>query len=290
MNENNLPRASPHEYALIVLVITFSSLPETKGIINRFENLASVLTPEESIKVVVWDNKSWDFSHVNRLDYHSSPNGNIGFGAAVNAVSRLYDYERLLLLNFDTEIDESKFLSLVRRNKQLPQDVVWSPLLVNADGSPQTLPGSLYMRTAIQEVFDIFGYPAKVQRRSQPLHYLRGAVFSISREMLELAQGFDERFFLYGEEADLCFRLNGVCDLVMDEDIQVVHHGSQGHKGKSSEALRHSLNARVLLHRKYNGRIAGLVVRIAVELVKVALAVKKVSSTWTQKISMAGNR
>lgn len=282
-------RADP-AVKILVLIITFSTRNETQGTIQLLEAmLAGTNSPGSSIHAVVWDNKSWRLTHEGSVSYHSSPKGNIGFGAAVNSVHNIYDYDRILLLNSDIELSKGLFYQIIRRAESLSSDIIWSPILVNPDGSLQTSPSSLFMRTPIQEVLDVFGYPAREQRRSTPLYYLRGAVFSISRQLMDLANGFDEKFFLYGEEADLCFRLSSDAQLLMDDEIEVVHHGSQGHKGKSASALRHSLHARVLLHRRYNGRLAGAVVLMAVQLFRVALKGKMVakgvlrSSPWATR-------
>ncbi|MEW9872761.1 hypothetical protein [Arthrobacter sp. HS15c] len=252
--------------------------------------MLAATAPVDGMRFVIWDNKSWGLSSVDDVNYHSSPNGNIGFGSAVNRVHELYDYDRILLLNSDIEMDPELFNRIVLRNYELSETTIWSPTLLNADGSLQTAPESLYMRTPVQEVFDIFGFPAKRQRRAQPLYYVRGAVFSISRRLLQQSGGFDEAFFLYGEEADLCFRLDGCCELVVDPVVCVIHHGSQGNKGKSREALRHSYNARVLLHKKYSGSLAARVVQIAVNCATTARDAKSLGTQWAQKLSAAVSR
>lgn len=282
----SLPRGKSK---LLVLTIAFSSRSETLEIMSRFASLATNLGTDE-VRFVVWDNNSWRLRSTDAVDYHSSPLGNIGFGAAVNRVHELYTYERILLLNADIEIDADLFRKIAVRNLQLPEGVIWSPTLVNEDGTLQTAPGSLFMRTPLQEVLDIFGFPARSQRRARPLFYLRGAVFSISRKLLERAGGFDEAFFLYGEEADLCFRLDGQCQLVLDERIRVIHHGSQGNKGKSSAALRHSYNARVLLHRRYSGLLPAIVVKVAVLAAGVAQEAKNSVMIAIRRLAMTASR
>ncbi len=265
---------------LLVLVITYADIAEATDTIRRFEELLNgqAKGDRDKTRVVIWDNKSLALEHSGHVDYVSSPHGNIGFGAAVNAVRSRYDFDRILLLNPDIDIDAMLFREILRRISTLSAETIWAPKLVNADGSQQTQCDSLFMRTVSQEVLDMFGYPARHQRRKDALHYLRGAVFSISSVLLDFAGGFDEEFFLYGEEADLCFRLKNSSKLFFDDEISVVHHGSQGHKGKSPKALNYSLDARVRLHRRYNGRFAGVTVALAVRLLKIALRLKRALS------------
>lgn len=262
--------------SILILVITYSSSTETEETIRSIEELAGdARAAYPNLEIVVWDNKSCNVAHQGIVQYHSSPKGNIGFGAAVNAVRRIYGFDRILLLNPDVDLTPNTLLEIVTSIASLPTEAIWAPSLLNSDGSVQTAKDSLYMRTPLQEIMDIFGFPAQRQLRRDPLYYLRGAVFSISREMLDLANGFDEDFFLYGEEADLCFRLAGASQLVLDEEIRIIHHGSQGYKGKSMQALDYSLQARVLLHRKFNGPLAGVMVLLGVRLLKTALGTKR---------------
>jgi N-acetylglucosaminyl-diphospho-decaprenol L-rhamnosyltransferase len=262
---------------LLVLVITYADLAETRRTLSQFDTLLSQIEAEklEGIKLVVWDNGSLELDYRGQIAYFSSPQGNIGFGAAVNAVRARFDFDRILLVNPDIDLDWSTFSTIIAHNMVLPSETIWAPMLVNADGTDQTRSNSLYMRTVPQEILDMFGFPARRQRRKVALYYLRGAVFSISSKMLDAAGGFDEDFFLYGEEADLCFRLQDSATLSLDERVRVVHHGSQGHKGKSPKALEYSLDARVRLHRKYNGAVAGHTVAFSVSLLKLALGLKR---------------
>ncbi|WP_159101469.1 hypothetical protein [Paenarthrobacter aurescens] len=278
---------------LLVLVITYANLEDTRNTLRQLEALVEGRTREtlESTKIVVWDNSSLNLDYTGGVTYHSSPQGNIGFGAAVNAVCSRYDFNRILLINPDVDLDELLFETIISRNKKLTREIIWAPMLVNLDGSEQTRSDSLYMRTVTQEVFDMFGFPARRQKRKIALYYLRGAVFSISSELLDAVDGFDEEFFLYGEEADLCFRLQDSAKLFFDSQVKVVHHGSQGHRGKSPKALDYSLDARVRLHRKYNGHIAGFTVAFAVRLLKVALGLKRTLSAGRRAAaSLAGGK
>lgn len=288
MNEpsSSSPSNTYDSFRILVLTIAFSSREETVAIVDTFRKRSAEL-PFKDVRFVVWDNKAWNLPSVQNVDYHSSPKGNIGFGSAVNRVHELYDYDRIILLNSDIDLEQESFEQILIRNFLLSNTVIWSPTLLNTDGSLQTAPDSLFMRTPVQEVLDVFGFPAKRQRRAQPLYYVRGAVFSISRFLLQQAGGFDEDFFLYGEEADLCFRLTGRSELVVDTRIQVTHHGSQGNRGKSTAALRHSYNARVLLHRKYNGPLAAGIVRLAIRFAGILRGVKSGADSCTRKLLAA---
>jgi GT2 family glycosyltransferase len=89
-----------------------------------------------------------------------------------------------------------------------------------------------------------------------------GACMLVRRAVLEQIGGFDEGFFMYSEELDLCHRaVDAGWQVVYLPDAVVTHH-----EGKSSEqvvAARHIRfhSSRVRYVRKYHGRPAALVVR-----------------------------
>src|SRR6185436_15786996 len=99
-----------------------------------------------------------------------------------------------------------------------------APRLLNADGSvqasargnPTAWTGLFGRNTLLTKIFP----SAAVARRnlpardlvasgveSAPVDWVMGAAMLIRREMFTAAGGFDERFFLYWEDADLCRRL-----------------------------------------------------------------------------------
>ena len=248
---------------LLIVLVAFDSESNTRSKIFEIEQLLGDPRVPDNIAAVVWDNRAHQLPIGDDASvvYLSSSSGNIGFGAAINAVAGIYSHRRLLLLNPDIHLDADQFTAMLQTVLDLRDDIVWAPTLLNANGSAQTWTGSLFMRTPMQEVWDMLGFPAKFSRRVPPLYYLRGAVLSISSALFDSVGGFDERYFLYGEEADLCFRLSGMGELIVDPAIRVVHEGSQGFLGKSNAALRSSLRARAVLHGTYSSRAAAMLVR-----------------------------
>jgi hypothetical protein len=89
-----------------------------------------------------------------------------------------------------------------------------------------------------------------------------GACLLVRRAVLDEIGGFDEGFFMYSEEMDLCRRAVAAGWQVVYLPEAVVTH----HEGKSSEqavAARHIHfhSSRVRYVRKYHGRLAGTIIR-----------------------------
>ena len=92
----------------------------------------------------------------------------------------------------------------------------------------------------------------------------------IRRDAFELVGGFDERYFLYWEDADLCRRLRGRgWATAYVPEAAIVHHG-----GRSSRASLASLAAFHLSALRYFVTHAGPAGRLASPVVATLLALR----------------
>lgn len=149
---------------------------------------------------------------------------NRGFGAAVNQAAALTAAPRLWLLNPDCRVEPGVFARLEAVVAAHPECAIAAPQLLNADGSIQA--SARGEPTALTGLFGRHGILAKLlpgsaqTRRnlraedlsaaaaeSAAVDWVMGAAMLIRREAFDLVGGFDERYFLYWEDADLCHRL-----------------------------------------------------------------------------------
>jgi GT2 family glycosyltransferase len=147
---------------------------------------------------------------------------NIGFGAAINQALRRCKSPYVLILNPDTVlIDGSLYGALDFMNKNARVGVI-GPKVLEPDGSVQ---GSA--RKFPTPWTSLFGrkspltklYPNNPFTKREFLCYncnghneidvdwVSGACMLIRREAINQVGAFDERFFLYWEDADLCRRM-----------------------------------------------------------------------------------
>jgi len=94
-------------------------------------------------------------------------------------------------------------------------------------------------------------------KRTQRVDWLAGASMMIRREVLEQVGLFDETFFLYFEETDLCRRasLRGwSCWYVVESQVAHIGHGSTGLKDKSKPMPKYWFDSRRHYFRKNHGR------------------------------------
>lgn len=176
-------------------------------------------------EVIVVDNDSKDGS-VESLDNvypHTriiASRENLGFGAGNNKAYEKAKGKYIFLLNPDTIlIDDSvdRMVDYLEAHKEVG---LVSPTLLYEDGTLQrsvrkfySYFGSLLDNRFMNPVVSKFPVLTKVlpglvnHRVSQEVEWAKGAALLIKKEVVEQIGLFDEDFWIYGEEMDLCYRI-----------------------------------------------------------------------------------
>lgn len=146
---------------------------------------------------------------------------NLGFGRANNRALRDAKGEYLLLLNPDTIVAEDTLRRMVYFMREHPEAGMAGCKLLNGDGSFQ-LSCRRGFPTPWASFCKLFGlsrfFPNSPLFARYNLTYLPidetyevdalgGAFMMMSRPALEATKGFDEDYFMYGEDLDLCYRV-----------------------------------------------------------------------------------
>lgn len=143
----------------------------------------------------------------------------LGFGANVNRGVAATTAELVCSVNPDAIPERGAVAMLRLLLEATPRAGVAGPLMRYPDGTVQpsrrrfpTVAGTIVRRTPLRSLFD----PYKMQRRhyhlderpAEPVEadWMLGGFLMLRRSMLEQLGGFDEGFFLYGEDIDLCYR------------------------------------------------------------------------------------
>jgi N-acetylglucosaminyl-diphospho-decaprenol L-rhamnosyltransferase len=141
---------------------------------------------------------------------------NDGFGSAANAGVAVTRSRWVLLLNPDAWPIDDALERLVAFAEGEPGLGATGPLLCDAAGRPQRsiikpplTPAALAAWAAFPgAVSRLYGTLRKAARRGVGAgEFLQGSALLVRRDAFEAVGGFDESFFMYGEDADLCARL-----------------------------------------------------------------------------------
>lgn len=197
---------------------------------TRELTLAAVRTLLESspglaMRVVVWDNASADGSAAAvsaafpQIEVIASPE-NLGFAAANNRVAAETTTPYVCLLNPDTETHPNAISNLLAFAKAHPEAGIVGGRTVFRDGSlnpascwRMMTPWTLFVSTiGLARLFpnSNFFNPEAIggwQRDSvREVDIVVGCLMLVPTDLWRRLGGFDERFFMYGEDADICLR------------------------------------------------------------------------------------
>jgi hypothetical protein len=210
--------------------------PQVSIILVNYNSVGFIISCLRSIQqclqgfaheVIVVDNHSQDNSwHLLRKEFPDliligNPS-NFGFGRAVNQGFRMASGKYILVLNPDIILLPGSVEKAIHFLEEHPGVSLLLPKLLNPDGTLQfscrTFPNFsafLYRRTPLGKLFPNH----KVIREHLMLDWEHdeirevdwgmGACMFLRREDLKDEKIFDERFFLYFEDIDLCYRLKG---------------------------------------------------------------------------------
>ncbi len=158
---------------------------------------------------------------------------NLGYAGAINvclgAIAADAAYDFVWILNPDTVPEPDALSALAAHQQAGGYGIVGSRLVLQGKGRIQ-LYGARW-RPWIARGFNIgLGAPADavpdVAAIEASMDYVAGAAMFVPRAFIEAVGGFDERYFLYYEETDWCFR-RGTFRLGYAHDAVVHHaHGS----------------------------------------------------------------
>lgn len=186
---------------------------------------------------------------------------NLGFSKACNQGASLAKGEYLLFLNSDTRVKKKTFIKMVRFFEEKEAAAATCKLTLTSGkldpachrGFPTPWNAFCYF-IGLEKLFPKFkifsGYHQK-WKNQDTLHevdVISGAFFMIRKKIFQEVRGFDERFFMYAEDIDLCKRIkdNGY-KIFYYPDTLVIHYKKQSGRRK---LLDKTSEQKVIMARK----------------------------------------
>jgi N-acetylglucosaminyl-diphospho-decaprenol L-rhamnosyltransferase len=258
---------SPVLPSLGVVIVTYNS---GEDVLNALESLqdAAQHTP---LKVVVVDNHSTDlmptviaarFPEVDVIQLSA----NRGFANAANVGFRALDSSYVVLLNPDAIPEPGSFDTMLEFAQRTPTAGVVAPSLRYPDGRnqgtarsfPTSSAGLFGRRSLLTRLFPKNRWSTRFlsgrDREGEPFtcDWVSGACMLFPQEVLLEAGGFDERYFLFWEDAAWCHRLHqSGYEVWTIPDAVVVHREGGSRKGWPPPVVRHFHRGAYLYWKTY---------------------------------------
>lgn len=240
---------------LSIIIVNWNSLRYLRECIESIE----ASTNEADYEIVVVDNASSgdDVSKL-REEFPEitviASEKNLGFAGANNLGFQYSSARFLLFLNPDTKILGSAIDIMLDLFEILPEAGIIGCKLLNSDGTIQmscvqrypTIVNQLMDMDVLQRYWPkwkIWGNASLLSESVHPVEVevVSGACLMIQREAFERIGMFDQSYFMYAEDVDLCYRVRKLGRKVYStNEAVVVHHGggtSRRSKGNAWVAI-----------------------------------------------------
>lgn len=220
-----------------VSIVTYNNQNEIEGVLRSlFETTLSSFL----LEVNILDNNSSD----NTVLIVSSKfpnckifkiNKNLGYGAGHNQIIKNIDSDYHIIVNPDITFRPDTISKLIDYMDTNSDVVVCSPKVLNKDGSPQFLPkkrptikfllgGPFENKGKIFKKWrDEFTFVDKILTTPVPIDFCTGCFMFCNTSALKKCKGFDERYFMYFEDADLTREMQKYGKTMYNPNIEVFH-------------------------------------------------------------------
>ena len=178
--------------------------------------------------VIILDNSKDEILKKKILNNHQNiikyiiPNKNLGYSAGNNLAAKFVKSQFIYFISPDIFLIESNLHFLIDEFKRNPKLGLITPLLINENYSP--------LNNRI-----IFPEKKKNKKKTKPsnhkIDWIWGASLLIKKDLFNKCNGFDERFFIYNSDVDLCKKINLLGYEILEySNLKIIHLGAKSSK------------------------------------------------------------
>jgi hypothetical protein len=246
---------------LSVVVVTYNALPYLEQALESVERLETVVVDHGSTDgtlELVRDR----FPQVRLVEQK-----NLGLAAGWNRGVRETTAPYVLVLNSDAWLVGDAAKRLVAFAEERPQAGFVAPRLRNPDGTLQrsvrAFPTTWRLATEYfflrklapgSRLLNAFYGGGFAHDEIREIDFAKGAAFLLRREAFEDIGPFDERFFLFSEETDWCYRLHEAgWQVLFYPDAEAVHVGGASWRRESATLFREQVRGHLRFLAKHRG-------------------------------------
>lgn len=248
--------------ALSIVLVNFNDAAHLPECLSAVEANAGRFDPD----VIVVDNASTDgsaslvaerFPRVRLIPNEK----NEGFSRANNRAVRKSRGEFLLFLNTDVVLRPGAIELLMEEMAAHPDTGVAGPALLTPAGAFQASFGGrtgFFVELAKKAILNrLRTRTLRTNRRRREVRWVSGAFLLVRRKAFLDAGGFDEGFFLYFEDIDLCERIldKGWKVIFLPEAVSL-HHGGVSTSARPVRSRMEYRKSQLRFYRKHSSRLS----------------------------------
>ncbi len=191
---------------------------------------------------------------------------NVGFGAANNQALEIAKGKYLLLINPDTLVKENTLTEMIKFMEANPDVGIAGCKVLNPDGTLQlacrrSFPTPWVSFTKVMglsktfpksKLFAKYNLTYLDENQSNEVDAISGSFMFMRKNVYDKVGGFDTDFFMYGEDLDLCYRVqkNGF-KVYYVKDTEIIHYKGESTKRSKIDETKIFYNAMHLFVSKH---------------------------------------
>lgn len=216
-------------------IVTYNSADE---ILDVLESLSKVGL--DNFEIAVVDNASSDNTiELVKVNYPAvkiiASKENVGFGSGHNLAVRQVESDYHIFINPDISVESDQIKKMVEYLEANKDVVILTPKVLNTDGTEQFLPKVFpKIKYVISGKFENkakifykwrseYTFRDRVLDRPVDIQYSTGCFMVCRTSALKAVGGFDERYFLHFEDADLTREMLKKGRVVYNPNVYVTH-------------------------------------------------------------------
>jgi GT2 family glycosyltransferase len=235
---------------VFVIVVNYNGLNYLKTCLSSFEQQTY-----SNYKIIVFDNASTDnsaeflkqnFPKIKLIQAKS----NLGFAEGNNLAIKFalgQNAEYVFLVNNDTEAEEDLIEKLIVTCKNDESIGIVGPAVFDLEN-----------KRSIQEMgmsIDRFGYPLALKNKHDFSHifFVSGCAMMIKSELIRTIGSFDEKYFMFAEDLDLCWRAQlAGCKIAVNDHAKIYHASGGSISGGVVKESAYKTNIQRIFLREKN--------------------------------------
>lgn len=191
---------------------------------------------------------------------------NVGFGAANNQALRIATGKYLLMINPDTIVKEDTLVKMIKFFEENESCGIAGCKVLNVDGTLQlacrrSFPGPWTSFTKVMglsslfpksKIFAKYNLTYLDENKTYEVDAVSGAFMMMRKTVYDKIGGFDEQFFMYGEDLDLCFRTQKAgYKVYYFHETEIIHYKGESTKRSNVDETKLFYDAMHLFVRKH---------------------------------------
>jgi hypothetical protein len=258
---------------LSIIIVNYRSWNHLKKCIdgiqafNKLNLIFEVIVVDNCSNDGYFDEFSNDYPNI----YFILNSGNNGFSNGCNLGSRKAKGKFYLFLNTDILVSEDVIVRLVNSIQLFPEYTILSCKQLNKEGQSETMsrlfPSLVSINGICRSIYKLFmklGTGPTYSANSEILDtdWVSGSVLLISSDQFALLGGWDESFWMYYEDVDLCrrtYKKGGKSGIL--QSVSMVHfHGGSSRQNSSTAVLTKTevvISFHVYLSKHFKGFLSG---------------------------------